>query len=113
MSEKQKEKIIEKVSELLPTIEKDRLEALLTLILLEIESYNDCGNVIDWQKLSDIIVEVLYQTAKNESEETISSVRRGDTTISYSAKTQIRQSLGDYESLIRKLIGCGSEVLFF
>ena len=113
MSEKQKEKIIEKVSELLPTIEKDRLEALLTLILLEIESDNDCGTVIDWLKLSDFIVEVLYQTAKNESEETISSVRRGDTTISYSAKTQIRQSLGDYESLIRKLIGCGSEVLFF
>ncbi|HEN2142873.1 TPA: hypothetical protein U4B62_002775, partial [Enterococcus faecium] len=50
---------------------------------------------------------------KNESEKTVSSVRRGDTTISYASTTNdVSELLLGYGDLIRRVIGCGGLEFF-
>lgn len=113
MTDEQKTKIIETIKKQLPNASDERILSVLNLILLEIESYNTCSNEIDWEKLSDLVSEVLYQSLKNELEQTISSIKRGDTSISYVNKSQeIRQILDNYAALIKRIIGCGG-VSFF
>ena len=81
MDESLKTEIIESTKEDFPDLSEERITNLLEIILLEIESYNTCKNDISWEKLKSVISEVLYKIIKNESEKTVSSVRRGDTTI--------------------------------
>jgi len=108
-----KKEIIESVKKQLPSANDDRIAVVLELVLLEIESYNDCGNLIPWQKLRGVITEVLYQSMKNELEKTISSVRRGDTTISYATSSQqIQGLLSGYDDLIIRILGCGGMVFW-
>lgn len=60
-----------------------------------------------------MISEVLYQIIKNESEKKVSSVRRGDTTISYaSTANAVSELLLGYGDLIRRVIGCGGLEFF-
>ncbi|WP_321388677.1 hypothetical protein [uncultured Enterococcus sp.] len=114
MTDEQKKKIVEAIKQQLPNASDERIFSVLNLILLEIESYNTCMKEIDWEKLSDLVSEVLYQSLKNELEQTISSVKRGDTSISYVNKSQeIRQLLDGYAGLIKRLIGCDSGVVFW
>lgn len=114
MTEEQKQALVNKVMLMIPTASEDRLKSLLAIILLEIESYNDCGNEIDWGKLSDLVLEVLFQSLKNESEQTITSVKRGDTSISYANKSQeISKLLTNYSDLIKRLIGCNTSGVIF
>ena len=87
MDDSLKKKIIESLKKQLPEANAERLKTVLELILLEIESYNTCGNEISWENLQGAITEVLYQSMKNELENVVSSVRRGDTTISYASKS--------------------------
>ncbi|MGG5341136.1 hypothetical protein [Enterococcus sp. AZ192] len=114
MSDEQKKKIIDQIKKQFPTVEEQRIESLLNLILLEFESFNTCGKEIDWEKLSDLVSEVLYQAMKSESEKTITAVKRGDTSISYANTSQaVRQLLDGYAAMINRLIGCNSGVMFF
>ncbi|HEN2198034.1 TPA: hypothetical protein ACG8YP_003003, partial [Enterococcus faecium] len=63
--------------------------------------------------LKSVISEVLYKIIKNESEKTVSSVRRGDTTISYASTTNdVSELLLGYGDLIRRVIGCGGLEFF-
>lgn len=115
MTTEDKQKIVDQIKSQLPNASEDRIKSLLAIILLEIESYNDCGCVIEWEKLSDLVIEVLYQSVKNDSEQAITSVKRGDTSISYANKSQeVSKLLSDYTDLIKRLIGCdNSGVVFF
>ena len=114
MSEEQKKQIVSQIKKQFATVEESRIRSLLSLILLEIESFNICGCQIDWQKFSDLISEVLYQSVKNESEKTITSIKRGDTSINYATTAQaVRQLLDGYSAMIRRLIGCDEGVSFF
>lgn len=114
MTDEQKKKIIESLKKQMPDVNEDRAKSVLSLILLEIESYNNCEKVIPWEKLIDVVVEVLYQTMKIEFDKSVSSVRRGDTTISYeSSNGQVQNLLNDHKDLIKRLIGCDSVVRFF
>jgi len=114
MTDEEKKKIIDQIKKQFPAAEEQRIESMLNLILLEIESYNTCGKKIDWKKLSDLVSEVLYQAMKNESEKTITAVKRGDTSISYANTSQaVRQLLDGYAAMIKRLIGCDSGVSFF
>ena len=114
MTEEQKQAIIDNVKQQLPKASNDRLKLLLAIILLEIESYNDCSAVIDWEKLPDIVSELLYHSANSELEATITAVKRGDTSISYANKSnEINQLVAGYKGLIRRLIGCDKGVYFF
>ncbi|EMF0084107.1 hypothetical protein PGC20_002727, partial [Enterococcus hirae] len=68
---------------------------------------------VSWEKLKSVISEVLYQIIKNESEKKVSSVRRGDTTISYaSTANAVSELLLGYGNLIRRVIGCGGLEFF-
>lgn len=114
MTDEQKEKIIESLKKQMPDVNEDRAKSVLSLILLEIESYNTCEKVIPWEKLTNVVVEVLYQSMKIELDKSVSSVRRGDTTISYeSSNGQVQNLLNSHKSLIKRLIGCESVVGFF
>lgn len=114
MTDAEKKKIIDQIKKQLPSVEEQRIKSLLNLILLEIESYNTCSKKIEWEKLSDLVSEVLYQAMKNESEKTITAVKRGDTSISYANTSQaVRQLLDGYAAMINRLIGCDSGVSFF
>ena len=114
MTDEQKKKIIESLKKQMPDVNEDRAKSVLSLILLEIESYNTCDKVIPWEKLIDVVVEVLYQTMKIELDKSVSSVRRGDTTISYeSSNGQVQNLLNGHKDLIKRLIGCDSVVRFF
>ncbi|OTN86301.1 hypothetical protein A5819_003135 [Enterococcus sp. 7E2_DIV0204] len=114
MTDEEKKKIIDQIKKQFPAAEEQRIESLLNLILLEIESYNTCGKKIDWKKLSDLVSEVLYQAMKNESEKTITAVKRGDTSISYANTSQaVRQLLDGYAAMVKRLIGCDNGVSFF
>lgn len=113
MNEKLKIQMMESVADQLPNADSLRLESLLAVIELEIETYNDCKKAIDWEKLRGIITEILYHSAKNELDKTVESVKRGDTTISYATSdNQTRNLIANYKDLIRQLIGC-SEVIFW
>lgn len=113
MDDSLKKKIIESLKKQLPEANEERLKTVLELILLEIESYNTCGNEISWEKLQVAITEVLYQSMKNELENAISSVKRGDTTISYVNKSgEIKGLLSGYDDLIKRIIGCGGLEFF-
>lgn len=113
MNEEQKQEIISSVKKQVPNAADERLRVLLELILLEIESYNTCGNVIPWEKLVAVIKEVLYLTVKNELEKTVESVKRGDTSITYATTTgQIQGLLTGYDDLIKRLIGCDGLVFY-
>jgi hypothetical protein len=113
MSDEIKQEIIQSLKKQLPTANEERLGVILELVIAEIESYNSCGNEIPWEKLQGVIAEVLYQSMKNELEKTISSVRRGDTTISYATNSnQIQGLLNGYDDLIRRVIGCGGVEFF-
>lgn len=97
----------------LPEANEERLNTILEIIILEIESYNTCGNKITWEKLQGAITEVLYQSMKNELETSVSSVKRGDTTISYTNKSaEINGLLAGYDDLIKRIIGCGGLEFF-
>lgn len=114
MTDEQKKEIIEAIKKQLPAASDERILSVLNLILLEIESYNTCSKEISWDRLSDLVSEVLYQSLKNELEQTISSVKRGDTSISYVNKSQaIRQLLDGYAGLIKRLLCCDSGVVFY
>lgn len=114
MTDEQKKEIIESLKKQLPNVNEDRAKSVLSLILLEIESYNTCGKIIDWEKLTDVVVEVLYQSMKLELDKSVSSVRRGDTTISYeSSNGQVQNLLASHKDLIKRLIGCDGGVRFF
>ncbi|MDT2461476.1 hypothetical protein [Enterococcus avium] len=113
MDDSLKKKIIESLKKQLPEANEERLKTVLELILLEIESYNTCGNEISWKKLQGAITEVLYQSMKSELETTVSSVKRGDTTISYANKSnEIKGLLAGYDELIKRIIGCGGLEFF-
>lgn len=114
MDEELKAKIIESIGKQLPKVAKERIETNLDLVLLEIDSFNSCKKKIEFDKLQGVIIEVLYQVLKNESEQTVSSVRRGDTTVSYSSGQHetIKYLIDGYKDLIKQVIGCG-EVRFF
>lgn len=113
MDDETKQEIIAAVMEMMPKVNRNRLKALLELILLEVESFNHCGNQIDYSRLSGVISEVLYQSLKTETEKTVASIRRGDTTISYATSAQgIRDLLAGYSDLIKRVIGCGSVVFY-
>lgn len=50
---------------------------------------------------------------KNELETSVSSVKRGDTTISYTNKSaEINGLLAGYDDLIKRIIGCGGLEFF-
>lgn len=102
-----KETVVAKVKDLLPSVDEKRLDHIYDLIVLEIESFNRCKNKIDWDKFETIVVEVLYQTAKDEVESKVSSVKRGDTQINYQVTTAVKTHLQNYDELIKRLIGCG------
>lgn len=113
MDDSLKKKIIESLKKQLPEANEERLKTILELILLEIESYNTCGNDIPWDKLQGAIIEVLFQSMKNELETSVSSVKRGDTTISYASKSNvIKGLLAGYDGLIKRIIGCGGLEFF-
>lgn len=110
-----KEEIISSIKDRFPEADLDRIKNLLDLIVLEIESYNGCGKEIPFDKLYSIITEVLYQMMKNESEQTVTSIKRGDTTISYAATASskdIKELLAPYADLINRIIGCGGLVFY-
>ncbi|MGX4686309.1 hypothetical protein JNUCC83_05335 [Vagococcus sp. JNUCC 83] len=114
MTDEQKKEIIESLKKQMPDVNKDRAKSVLSLILLEIESYNTCGKVIPWGKFTDVVVEVLYQTMKIELDKSVSSVRRGDTTISYeSSNGQVQNLLSGHKDLIKRLIGCDNMLRFY
>ena len=114
MTDEQKKEIIESLKKQLPNVNEDRAKSVLSLILIEIESYNTCGKVIPWDKLTDVVVEILYQSMKIELDKSVSSVRRGDTTISYeSSNGQVQQLLDGHKDLIKRLTGCDGRVVFF
>lgn len=114
MTDEQKKVIIEKVSKMLPNVSKERISSVLDLVLLEIGSYNTCKIEIDWTLFNSLITEILYQSLKSETEQAVTSVKRGDTSISY-ATTQrsITALLGNYSDTIKRLIGCDSGVFFY
>lgn len=113
MDDSIKQKIVESLKKQLPEANEERLKVVLELILLEVESYNTCGNEIPWEKLQGAVTEVLYQTMNNELETAVSSVKRGDTTISYVSKSsEIKGLLAGYDDLIKRIIGCGGLEFF-
>mgnify|MGYP007073065032 CR=1 FL=1 len=115
MNENQKRQIITAVGEQLPGADEGRLENLLAIILLEISTLSECEKEIPWTKLMELIIEILYQTAKNESDVAVASVKRGDTTVAYQSTTKnVQATIAGYKDLLRRLIGCtGSGVVFF
>lgn len=113
MDDSLKETIIGSLKKQLPEANEERLKTILALILLEIESYNPCDNEISWEKLQSVVTEVLYLSMKNELENTVSSVRRGDTTISYASDPgEVKGLLAGYDDLIQRIIGCGGLEFF-
>lgn len=115
MKDCMKDEIISSIKDKFPDADYDRIKNLLELILLEIESYNVCGKEIPFEKLQAVISEVLYRSMKNESEQAVSSIKRGDTTISYATSAtsdDIKGLLLPYEGLIQRIIGCGGLVFY-
>lgn len=113
MDDSLKQKIVDSLKKQLPEANEERLKVVLELILLEVESYNTCGNNIPWEKLQGAITEVLYQSTKNELKTEVSSVKRGDTTISYTSKSnEIKGLLAGYDDLFKRIIGCGGLEFF-
>lgn len=107
MEDKLKQEIITDIELALPDANGERINSLLELIISEVQSYNACGKTIEWNLLKSVIIEVLYQSLKSEAEPTVSSVKRGDMTISYVAQSkEIRGLLNNYADLIKRLIGC-------
>lgn len=114
MTDEQKKEIIDAVTQQFPTANKVRMEALLNLILMEIDISNTCAAEIEWGKLVGVVTEILYQTMKGELDSGVSSVKRGDTTISYEDGTNNSQSLiAGYHDLINRILGCGDGLEFF
>lgn len=114
MTDEQKEEVITAVIEQLPDANEGRMNALLGLILLEIDASNACAAEIEWDKLVGVVTEILYQTMKGEMDSGVSSVRRGDTTISYENEVNNSQSLIiGYHDLINRILGCGDGLEFF
>lgn len=114
MTDEQKQAIVTAIKNMLPNATDERIESVLNLIVIEIESYNTCGNKIDWEQFSGIITEVLYQSLKSELEKAITSVKRGDTSFSYANHSKdLQQHLGNYTGLIQRIIGCDGGVVFF
>ncbi|HDT7983076.1 TPA: hypothetical protein RD623_001720 [Enterococcus faecalis] len=114
MTEEQKQKIIELIQTMLPNVAKERISSVLDLVLLEISSYNSCKIEIDWTLFNSLITEILYQSLKSETEQSVTSIKRGDTSISYATTQQsITALLGNYSDTIKRLIGCDSGVFFY
>lgn len=114
MTDEQKQKIIELIQTMLPNVAKERISSVLDLVLLEISSYNTCKIEIDWTLFKSLITEILYQSLKSETEQTVTSIKRGDTSISYTTTQQsITALLGNYSDTIKRLIGCDSGVFFY
>ncbi|MGX7163385.1 hypothetical protein [Enterococcus massiliensis] len=114
MTDDQKEKIIETIKYQLPESEESRIEVLLNLILIEIDASNSCAAEIDWEKLGDIVSEILYQKVNGEMDAGITAVKRGDTSISYQSTTASSQSLiAGYHDLINRILGCSDGLEFF
>ncbi|MFB0715131.1 hypothetical protein ACEU0I_05745 [Enterococcus faecalis] len=113
MTDEQKQKIIELIQTMLPNVAKERISSVLDLVLLEISSYNSCKIEIDWTLFNSLITEILYHSLKSETEQAVTSIKRGDTSISYATTQQsITALLGNYSDTIKRLIGC-SGVLFY
>lgn len=56
---------------------------------------------------------MLYRIVKSESEKKVSSVRRGDTTISYTSTANAASELFlEYGDLVRRIIGYGGLEFF-
>ena len=99
---------------MLPNVAKERISSVLDLVLLEISSYNSCKIEIDWTLFNSLITEILYQSLKSETEQSVTSIKRGDTSISYATTQQsITALLGNYSDTIKRLIGCDSGVFFY
>ncbi|WP_338350240.1 hypothetical protein [Enterococcus faecalis] len=114
MTDEQKRKIIELIQTMLPDVAKERISSVLDLVLLEISSYNTCKIEIDWELFNSLITEILYQSLKSETEQAVTSIKRGDTSISYATTQQsITALLGNYSDTIKRLIGCDSGVFFY
>ncbi len=114
MTDEQKQKIIELIQTMLPNVAKERISSVLDLVLLEISSYNSCKIEIDWTLFNSLITEILYQSLKSETEQSVTSIKRGDTSISYATTQQsITALLGNYSDTIKRLIGCYSGVFFY
>lgn len=114
MTDEQKEEIVTAVKNMLPSATEERIKSVLNLILIEIESYNTCGKEIDWKPFDGIITEVLYQSLKNEIEKAVTAVKRGDTSFNYANQSKdLHQHLNNYSELIKRLVGCDGEVVFF
>ncbi len=114
MTDEQKQKIIELINTMLPNVAKERISSVLDLVLLEISSYNSCKIEIDWTLFNSLITEILYQSLKSETEQSVTSIKRGDTSISYATTQQsITALLGNYSDTIKRLIGCDSGVFFY
>lgn len=113
MTDELKQEIIKSLKVQLPDVNEDRAKSVLSLIILEVESYNTCKKEIEWEKLKDVITEVLYQTMKIELDKSVASVKRGDMTIGYQSNSSMIQNLlADYKDLIKRVIGCGG-VMFY
>ncbi|MGX7132353.1 hypothetical protein ACWOB3_07715 [Enterococcus songbeiensis] len=114
MTDEQKLIIVANVKNLLPGADESRLSALLNLIVLEIDASNSCAADVKWDKLCDVVAEILYQTMKSEMDSGVSSVKRGDTTIAYVSGAHSTQSLiAGYHNLIDRILGCSDGLEFF
>ncbi|WP_445448812.1 hypothetical protein [Enterococcus faecalis] len=114
MTDEQKQVIIEKIADMLPNVSKERISSVLDLVLLEIGSYNTCKIEIDWNLLASLIIEILYQALKSETEQAVTSIKHGDTSISYATMQQtVASMLNNYSATIKRLIGCDSGVFFY
>lgn len=113
MTDAQKQEIINAVIEQFPKADEPRLNSLLGLILLEIDASNTCAAKIDWDKLVGVVTEILYQTVKSEMDSGVSSVKRGDTTISYVAGSHSQSLIIGYHDLISRVLGCDDGLEFF
>lgn len=114
MTDEQKKEVLDAVAQQFPTADKNRMEALLNLILMEIDISNTCAAEIEWDKLVGVVTEILYQTMKGELDSGVSSVKRGDTTVSYENKKNSSQSLiAGYLDMINRILGCGGGLEFF
>ncbi|HIB1875265.1 TPA: hypothetical protein ACWWCX_002699 [Enterococcus faecium] len=113
MTDEQKKEIIDAVFEQFPTSDKKRIESILNLILLEIDASNACAAEIKWDKLVGVVTEILYQTVKGEMASGVSSIKRGDTTISYIVGLNNQSLIIGYHDLINRIVGCDDGLEFF
>ncbi|MEQ7215609.1 hypothetical protein ABQD61_06955 [Enterococcus asini] len=114
MTEEQRIEVLDAVIQQFPEADKERMEALLNLILMEIDISNTCAVEIEWDKLVGVVTEILYQTMKGELDSGVSSIKRGDTTISYEGgKTNSQSLIAGYLDMINRILGCGGGLEFF